>query len=123
METTRIAPITLAAAQAVALRETGPRADPLSGTPVESSAPLYSDAQVDVGVWECTPGSFRAARDGFGEVAHVVGGRGTLVSDSGEVTELVPGAVVVTPEGWTGTWTIEQTLRKLYVIWHAAQRA
>jgi uncharacterized cupin superfamily protein len=123
METARIAPTALAAAQTVALRETGPRADPLDGTPVESSAPLYSDALVDVGVWECTPGSFRAAREGFGEVAHVIAGRGTLVSDSGEVTELVPGAVVVTPEGWTGTWTIEQTLRKLYVIWHDARRA
>jgi len=48
---------------------------------------------------------------------HILAGRGRLVGDDGSSFELAPGAVIVVGDGWSGTWEIEATVRKEYVIW------
>lgn len=84
----------------------------------ESTLPLWKapDGNVELGVWECNPGTFTARRDGYDEVAHIVFGTATVTSDAGDTCELGPGSVFVTPAGWSGTWTIHDTLRKTYIV-------
>jgi uncharacterized cupin superfamily protein len=84
----------------------------------ESALTLWksSDGVAETGVWECTAGNFTAARDGYDEVAVILSGTATVTSDLGEVVELGPGSTLVTPAGWTGTWTVHETIRKAYFI-------
>lgn len=71
---------------------------------------------MSTGVWECTPGTFRASRDDYHEICGILSGSATVTSDAGEPVMLGPGDLLVTPQGWTGTWEVHETLRKLYVI-------
>jgi uncharacterized cupin superfamily protein len=84
----------------------------------ESTLSLWKspDGKLEMGVWECDPGTFTARRDGYDEVAHIVAGTATVSSDAGDTVELAPGSVFVTPAGWTGTWTIHTKVRKTYII-------
>jgi len=84
----------------------------------ESTLELWATEgrSLETGLWECTPGTFHARRDGYDEVAHVVSGAATVTGDDGVVVELVAGSIIVTPAGWTGTWVIHETMRKLYVL-------
>jgi uncharacterized cupin superfamily protein len=84
----------------------------------ESSLTLWEspDGHVQLGVWECSPGTFTGTRDGYDEVAHIVFGTATITTDDGQTCEVGPGSVFVTPSGWSGSWTIHETLRKTYVI-------
>jgi uncharacterized cupin superfamily protein len=96
------------------------RASPLAGTPHEASRSLWMHDQLDVGVWECTPGEFTFRRDGYDEVFCVLSGRATLHIDGpngpGQTFALVPGAVIVTPAGATGRWIVHEPIRKAYTI-------
>ena len=50
------------------------------------------------------------------EVIHLVAGRMTVTPDGGEATEISAGDVAVFPLGWSGTWEIHETVRKVYAI-------
>ena len=84
----------------------------------ESSLTLWEspDGHAQLGVWECSPGTFMARRDGYDEIAHIVFGTATVTSEAGDISELGPGSAFVTPAGWSGTWTIHETVRKTYVV-------
>ena len=90
----------------------------------ETSLELWTapDGLCETGVWECSPGTFTATRDGYDEVAIILSGRATVVDAEGQSTELTPGSVFVTPAGWTGTWTLHETMRKSYVIRQVSAR-
>ena len=77
------------------------------------------DAVGRSGVGECTPGRFESARDGDTELMHFVSGKGTITSADGTVHDIRPGAVLIAPNGWRGTWDIRETVRKVYTIWVA----
>lgn len=85
---------------------------------LESSLELWTsaDGAVETGVWECSPGTFDASRNGYDEVCVIVAGRATVTDSDGIVSELGPDTVFVTPNGWSGVWVIHETLRKVYVI-------
>ncbi|RGE21934.1 cupin domain-containing protein [Leucobacter sp. wl10] len=70
---------------------------------------------VDLGFWECSPGSFATARNGVNEVVLILEGSGTLVSDSGERLNHRTGDLVLIPDGWSGVWEIHEHLKKYYV--------
>jgi uncharacterized cupin superfamily protein len=70
----------------------------------------------DSGIWECTPGPSHWTLE-TNEFIYVVSGRMTVTPDGGEPLDLGPGNSAVFPVGWTGTWQIHETLRKLYVIY------
>lgn len=74
------------------------------------------DGHLETGIWECDPGTFTATREGYDEVATILSGRATVVDSTGVSTELAAGSVLVTPAGWAGTWTVHETMRKIYVI-------
>jgi hypothetical protein len=104
-------------AASVALPPAVPKPTSLTGQ-TESSLTVWTsdDGRVETGVWECDPGTFTARRDGYDEVAQILVGRATVEDEHGQVIELVPGSIFVTPSGWAGSWTIHETMRKTYVI-------
>jgi uncharacterized protein len=106
--------------ESLPLQVDGPRVGATAGRPEESSAELYDDGRVQIGVWECTPGEFPAAKDGITEHMYVLAGNATLHGADGTTVELRAGVSVVTPDGWSGRWEIRETVRKLYSIWHTA---
>lgn len=94
----------------------GPKPNTLEGNPVESIHEIHTEDGLDVGVWEITPGSFTTVKDGISELMHFVSGSGTIVGDDGTTTVIAPGVVLVTPDGWSGTWHVTETARKVYAI-------
>jgi len=76
---------------------------------------LWVDGPLSGGIWECTPGPSYWTQDEH-EVIHLVAGRMTVTPDGGEPTELGAGDMAVFPKGWSGTWEIHETVRKVYAI-------
>lgn len=95
-----------------------PLAAPLGAPMPTHGRSLYenADGSLSTGTWECGPGESRWDFTENGEFIHVLSGSMTCVEDDGTITEVTPGSTVVFPRGWSGTWTIHQTLRKVYVI-------
>ena len=54
--------------------------------------------------------------DGYYEQMHFVAGRGTITGSDGVVTAIGPGVVMLCPDGWSGTWKVDETVRKTYAI-------
>ena len=110
----------LAAAADATLEDWGPLDEAL---PISGGAPLLTcgttlwtgEGDQEAGVWECTAGPSRWSLD-TNEVVHIVSGRMTVTPDGGEPADIGPGDIAVFPRGWTGTWQIHETIRKVYVI-------
>lgn len=97
------------------LGEWAPKPTALTGGVMERSVTIWEVPGIDVGLWECTPGSFSARRDTFAETCVVLSGHFTI-EDTGGSVSYRPGDVLVTPQGWAGTWHVHETVRKVYVI-------
>lgn len=67
----------------------------------------------EIGVWEMTPGTGTDVE--VDEVFVVLAGRATLLMPGLDAVELTPGSVVQLAAGMVTTWTVHETLRKLYV--------
>jgi uncharacterized protein len=106
----------LANAHTAVLGAPAPRANPIKGEPHESSAELWVHNGLNVGVWEATPGSFPASRDGYDEVFICLSGAATMTGNDGVRYDLSPGSVLLTPAGFTGRWDVSETFRKVYCI-------
>jgi uncharacterized cupin superfamily protein len=102
-------------ALAATLKSMGPRLNATGGTPVESKLVVYQDRTTEIGIWEVTPGQFPAWKDDVGELMQFIAGRGTITDSTG-VTKIEPGVTMYTPDGWKGTWDVEETIRKTYVV-------
>lgn len=91
----------------------------VSGLPTAGLAVLVDEPGREIGVWELTPGT--ATDVEVDEVFIVLAGRATLRFEAvpdGPVPdpiELRPGSVVRLTEGMRTTWTVTDTLRKVYV--------
>lgn len=86
----------------------------VSGDPRVASHSIAATAAVDIGVWEHSPGvSTDVEAD---EVFVVLSGRATIVVQGGPRLEIGPGDVGVLTPGARTTWTVHETLRKVYVI-------
>lgn len=97
-----------------------PQPKPTALTPgvVEATLPLWdsADGRTSVGVWECSPGSFSARRDGYTEICQLLEGSVTIDTEGGDSVTLRAGDTMVMPDGWVGVWHVHETLRKTYVI-------
>lgn len=85
----------------------------------EAATELWSSADglTEIGVWECTPGTFTADRSKSAEFCHILSGSATLVNADGSAPKTVAaGDLLVLPLGWKGIWEIHEHLRKTYVI-------
>ncbi len=96
-----------------------PSAEPLSG-PITTRSRVYftsADERIVSGTWECEPGASRWEFLTRGEVIHVLSGRMTVQRDGEDGVELTAGSSAVFELGWVGTWTVHETLRKVFVVY------
>jgi uncharacterized cupin superfamily protein len=98
-----------------------PSAQPLTGDITTRSKVYFTsdDARIVSGTWECEPGASRWEFLTRGEIIHVLSGRMTVQRDGEDPVELAAGSSAVFPLGWVGTWTVHQTLRKVFVVYTA----
>lgn len=93
-------------------------ADVVAGEPAASSAELARTDDVEVGVWQLTEGQVTDTE--VDEVFVVLSGRGQVEFEDGEVLQLTAGTAVRLRAGERTTWTVTETLRKIYVVAPAA---
>jgi uncharacterized protein len=75
--------------------------------------PLAMLGGAEVGLWGMDPGVDHDTE--VDEVFVVLAGRGTVEFEDGQVVELTPGVAVRLHAGERTTWTVTETLRKVYV--------
>ncbi len=80
----------------------------------EAALTLWAHERIDTGIWECTPGSFTAERNGYTEICTILSGSVTLEVEGQQPERLQAGDVFVMPSGWKGVWHVHETLRKHY---------
>lgn len=92
-----------------------PADEVIAGAPTTAVHELATLGGVEVGIWEMTPGT--ATDTETDEVFVVLSGRATIAFASSGLPDLEvgPGSVVRLAEGMRTTWTVTQTLRKVYV--------
>jgi uncharacterized cupin superfamily protein len=76
---------------------------------------LWVDGGSSAGIWQCAPGPSRWTLE-TNEVIYLVAGRMTVTPDGGEPAQIGVGDMAVFPKGWTGTWELHETVRKVYSI-------
>jgi uncharacterized cupin superfamily protein len=94
-----------------------PKATSFEGDQREAGRALWTspDGRVEIGVWECTPGRFRANRAKSSEFCHFIAGAIEMTHADGTVVRLGPGDAINMPLGWTGEWHVITHTRKLYI--------
>ena len=80
-----------------------------------SDFPLFDDGDVQIGIWECSPGTADDDTGDFDETMFMVSGRVSVRHDD-TMFDVAPGTLWTTPRDWTCTWDVHQKVRKLYVI-------
>ena len=78
------------------------------------------DRRFTVGLWNREPDTWSFERP-YDEVALILEGRAEMEGDDGRVHVLVPGTIVVTPNGAKGAWRIAEPLTKCFVIYEGGQ--
>jgi uncharacterized protein len=86
----------------------------VEGTPTTAEVSVTTIGDVEVGIWQITPGTVRDVEKD--EVFVVLDGEGTIRFAGGEVVELGPGSLVRLRSGELTEWEIRRTLRKVYVV-------
>ncbi len=111
-----------AASQLTELEDWGPLtlplAQPLEGEMATRGITQWAseDGRIETGTWECEPGLSRWEFEGNGEFIHLLSGSIEVTPDGGETVTLGPGDSMTFPKGWTGTWRITSTMRKVYTV-------
>ena len=86
----------------------------VSGDPQVRVLPLHDSDDLAVGVWQHSTGvSTDVEAD---EVFVVLSGRATVEVADGPTLQIGPGDVGLLPAGARTTWTVHETLRKIYVV-------
>jgi uncharacterized cupin superfamily protein len=87
---------------------------PVRGAPEVRALALHDSDDLAVGVWQHSTGvSTDVEAD---EVFVVLSGRATVEVADGPTLEVGPGDVGLLPAGARTTWTVHETLRKVYVV-------
>ncbi len=113
-----MAPLLLKIDPASVLMETG---SPLQER-VIAGAPVHRTWNIEdtgdglyAGIWESTPGEWRVEYTEW-EYFHVLSGISVLTEDGGDAVTLGAGDSFVIRPGFKGSWRVEETTRKHYVI-------
>ena len=87
----------------------------LAGAPTVGEVALGEIAGVEIGIWECTPGTSTDTE--VDEVSVVISGRARIdfVSPALPSIEIGPGDVLRIEAGMKTVWTVTETLRKVYI--------
>jgi uncharacterized protein len=106
----------LSDAATATLKDTGTLSEATGEPMYTSSFTLWEDGSgAESGIWECTAGPSRWDLQ-TNEFIQIVSGRMTVTRDGEEPIEIGPGDSAVFAKGWGGTWDIQETIRKIYVI-------
>jgi uncharacterized protein len=105
----------LANAASAELADWGPLEEATGARMQTSGLTLWHDGDQEAGVWECTPGPSYWALE-TNEFVQILTGSMTVTPDGGEPQKIGAGDVAVFPRGWSGSWEIHETIRKVYVI-------
>jgi uncharacterized protein len=105
--------------RAAALPDDAPAPVPLDPAKVVSGDPQVHhlglvDTDVAVGIWQHSPGTSTDVE--AEEVFVVLTGRATIDCAGGPTLEVSPGDVVLLRAGTATTWTVHETLRKVYLL-------
>ena len=89
----------------------------ISGQPWQRVWPCFeaSDGRFLTGVWESEPGHWRVEYTEQ-EYCEILSGVSLLHDAEGRTHRLVAGDRFVIPSGFTGSWEVLETTRKVYVI-------
>src|SRR6218665_3848455 len=104
--------------QSVTLGSRSPKPTALDRNQMEALLTVWADQQLgdEAGVWEAEPGTFSAHRADYHEICLVLSGSAVLTEDGQPPIQVSAGDLFVTPAGWRGTWTVQETLRKVFVL-------
>lgn len=80
-----------------------------------AQAQVHTEQGVSIGLWECTPGIWRRQLLKK-EFSHFIKGRGVFTPDGGQPVSFSAGDALFFPENCAGTWDIQETVLKAYVI-------
>ena len=98
------------------LPDSSPVAVPL-GEPIAVASTLSVERSdgVETGIWACTPGRWRRKIKAQA-FCHFIQGRCTFTPDDGEIVHLQAGDALMLPANSSGTWDIQEPVRKTYVL-------
>lgn len=88
----------------------------VSGNPQTMFNELAKGEGFESGVWSCSAGAFEISSYSINEVMLLVAGSMSLTDLTGKTVELDEGDMFFIPKGWSGTWTVHQDMKKMYVI-------
>lgn len=72
---------------------------------------------IEVGVWEATPGTYKSIKGEVYEFCHILQGLVEITADdTGETTTYRAGDNFVLKPGFTGNWKTIETVRKIFVV-------
>ncbi|QKW23636.1 cupin domain-containing protein [Kitasatospora sp. NA04385] len=71
------------------------------------------DGAFTAGIWESTPGKFRAVYE-EDEFYHMLYGQVVIADEDGNARTFHPGDTIVVPAGFTGTWEVVEPTKKFY---------
>ncbi|WP_066565873.1 cupin domain-containing protein [Snodgrassella sp. CFCC 13594] len=93
----------------------------ISGNPKQSLWPCYTNQAgvFHAGVWQSEPGKWRIdyTED---EYCEILSGVSEVVDQHGQSHTLKPGDRFMIAAGFSGTWAVLETTRKVYVVYEAA---
>lgn len=88
----------------------------IAGDPVHRAWNCEDDGGgLYAGVWESTPGEWRVEYAEW-EYCEILSGVSVLTDEAGESRRYVAGDAFAIRRGFRGTWRVEETTRKRYVI-------
>ena len=76
---------------------------------------MSSDGDLSSGIWACGPGVFRFDFN-FDEFIHIISGTASIRSSDGVTQHLEPGSTAYFPRGLSTVWTVDDHIRKFFVI-------
>jgi triosephosphate isomerase len=93
----------------------GVRLDATHGTPITASDTYLDNGYMSTGVWTCSPGSFPVKERSTTEAFHVLEGVAFLTNSDGSARRCTAGDTVVLPVGWSGSWDVIESVKKVWV--------
>lgn len=94
-----------------------PSATPLGGDIPVRSRVFFDGDDVLSGIRKCEPSTSLWEFTTRGEFIYVIFGLMTVMEDGGDPLTLKPGDAANFPLGWKGTWTVHETIRKIFLVY------
>lgn len=76
-----------------------------------------SDEKVRAGVWETSPGTYRAIKGGTWEFCYILSGVSELTEDGKPPIRVQAGDSFVMKPDFVGVWRCTETTRKIWVVY------